>query len=72
MRDHASSGVWRRVRTQGSVDVWSAGVQLFIVASGVLPFYAETEPEYREIILAAEENLEFHDADWHGASAERK
>ena len=51
-----------------SVDVWSAGILMYILMSGSFPFFAEDPTEFTEIILDASE-LKFLDDEW-GATSE--
>ncbi|KAJ6411963.1 hypothetical protein OIU84_005098 [Salix udensis] len=52
------------------IDVWSAGIILYILLSGVPPFWAETEKGIFEAIL--EGNLDLHSQPWPKISASAK
>jgi serine/threonine protein kinase len=36
-----------------SVDVWAAGILLYILLSGTLPFYADDPDEFLELVLSS-------------------
>ncbi|GKV42684.1 hypothetical protein SLEP1_g50064 [Rubroshorea leprosula] len=51
-------------------DIWSAGVMLYILLSGVPPFWAETEKGIFDAILNGD--LDFHSAPWPSISSSAK
>ncbi|KAK9288705.1 hypothetical protein L1049_017168 [Liquidambar formosana] len=52
------------------VDVWSAGVILFIMLAGIPPFYGDSAPEIFEAVLRA--NLRFPARVFHSVSPAAK
>eukprot|EP01047_Picozoa_sp_COSAG01_P030232 COSAG01_NODE_2102_length_8419_cov_42.585216_6_plen_388_part_00 len=45
-----------------SVDVWAAGILLYILLSGTLPFYADDPDEFLELVLSS--SFSFPDEEW--------
>jgi len=52
------------------VDVWAAGILLYIMLSGTLPFYADNPDDFLELVLSS--SFSFPDSEWADVGEEAK
>lgn len=53
-----------------SVDIWAAGILLYIILSGTLPFYADNPDDFLELVLNS--SFSFPDSEWANVSEAAK
>lgn len=53
-----------------SVDVWAAGILLYIMLSGTLPFYADNPDDFLDLVLSS--NFSFPDSEWEEVGEEAR